>query len=202
MVTRRTRTPHRLRALLLVAAMVAGVIGSGALVWHASYAAFLGATSNSGNSWTAGRVTLSDDDAGQAMFDVSGLTPGSSTGSPHCITVTYNGDVPASVKLYSSDVAGDLAQYINLTVEQGTGGSFASCAGFTPDPTVNPVFTGTLQAFGTAHHDFATGVGTFTPSTSPASKVYRFSYNPDSGTASTAQGQSATATFTWEAQNA
>lgn len=187
--------------LLLVTAMVGGVVGSGALVWHASYAAFVGTTSNSGNSWTAGSVTLTDDDAGAAMFDVSGLVPGASTGSPHCITVTYSGDVPASVKLYSADATGDLAQYIDLTIQQGTGGSFADCTGFTPDATVNPIFTGTLQAFGAAHDDFASGVGTFTPSTSPTTKVYEFSYTLDAATPSSAQGADATATFTWESQN-
>ncbi|HEX5495008.1 MAG TPA: hypothetical protein VFX70_10585 [Mycobacteriales bacterium] len=72
--------------------MVGGVVGSGAMVWHASYAASLGVTTNSGNSWTAGSVTPADDDTGAAMFDVSGLVPGSNTGSPHCITVTYHGE--------------------------------------------------------------------------------------------------------------
>lgn len=197
---RSTRPPRRLRALLLVTALVGGVVSSGALVWHASYAAFVGSTENSGNSWTAGSVTLSDDDAGAALFDVTGLTPGSSTGSPHCITVTYSGDVPASVKLYSADATGDLAQYINLTIDQGTGGSFADCTGFVADAG-GPIFTGTLQAFGTAHNDFANGVGTFEPTTNPSTKVYRFAYTLDAATPSTAQGDNATATFTWESQN-
>ncbi|HEX5495007.1 MAG TPA: hypothetical protein VFX70_10580 [Mycobacteriales bacterium] len=81
------------------------------------------------------------------------------------------------MKLYSADAAGELAQNVDLTIEQGSGGSFGSCSGFTPDATGNPIFTGTLATFA-AHRDFATSVGTLTPTSAPTGKSYRFTYSP------------------------
>ena len=77
-----------------------GVLIAAAMVWRTSAATSNGSTDNSGNSWSAGTVSLSDDDSTTAMFAASGLAPGS-TGS-RCIEVTYGGSLAAVVKLYAT----------------------------------------------------------------------------------------------------
>jgi hypothetical protein len=182
--------PRRTRLLVILVA----IIGTGALIWNSSNAAFSGTTSNASNSWAAGQVNLTDDDSSTALFSVTGLKPGS-TGS-NCITVTYTGSVASSVKLYATGYTGTLGTYLNLTVEQGTGGSFGSCGSFVAGSTL---YTGTLAGFATAKVDWASGVGSFTPSSNPTSAVYRFTYTLQDN--NSAQNLSSTCGFTWEAQS-
>ncbi|MDP9398640.1 MAG: hypothetical protein M3P96_12860 [Actinomycetota bacterium] len=85
-------------------------------------------TANGPNTWSAGTVAISDDDTGSAMFTATALRP-NDTGNK-CILVTYNGSLAASVKLYAA-ATGTLGTYLDLTVQKGTGGSFANCTGFT-----------------------------------------------------------------------
>ena len=179
----------------LVAGLPIGLVLSGGLIWQASQAAFTATTSNSANSFAAGTVTLADDDTGTYMFSVSGLEPGS-TGQ-HCITVTYGGSIAAAVKLYvaAGGLTGTgLAAYLNLTIEEGAGGSFGSCAGFVSAATD---FTGTMAAFATASTNSATGVGSFAPTGAAQSEVYRFTYTLADNNA--AQGLNSLVTFTWGA---
>ena len=170
------------------------LVASSALVWHASDAAFKADTSNGTNNWAAGTVVLSDDDAGSAFFNVSNLKPGD-TGSK-CIAVTYEGSVAAVVKLYGT-ASGNLAQYLNLTVEQGTGGNSSTCSGFNAASTV---YNGTLSGFASTHQGYSNGAGTWGITNPPAARTFRFSYSLADNNA--AQGHSANATFTWEAQSA
>ena len=105
------------------------------LVVTRSQAAFTASTSNTGNGFTAGDLSLFDDDNGTAMFNATGMVPGATV--TECITVTYDGDVtPAPVRLYGTGT-GALAQYLDLTIEVGTGGSSASCSGFGGEVSVN-----------------------------------------------------------------
>src|SRR5262245_62453153 len=95
------------------------------------------------------------------MSSASGLKPGS-TGAK-CIVVTSTGSLASTVKLYGTSPAttNQLSTYLNLTVEEGNGGTFAGgCSGFTATGTA---YSGTLAAFGTGKTDFATGVGTWAP---------------------------------------
>jgi hypothetical protein len=130
----------RLNGMLTAVALLACT----SVIWRTSSAAFTGTTSNPGNRWQAGTVTLNDDDgggtdplAGTTMFSTSTgqgtLKPGD-TGT-HCITVTYNGSLtsPSAVKLYATGLTdGGLAQYLDLTIEQDTNGvgSYANCSTF------------------------------------------------------------------------
>lgn len=166
---------------------------TGAVVWNASSAAFTDTTDNTGNAWSTGTVDITDDDAGAARFNVSGLTANST--DTRCITVTYNGSLAASVKLYGAASGTGLANYLDLVIEEGDGGSFASCTGFVATSTV---FTGTLSTFAANSTNFATGVGTFAPTGSAQNKTYRITYTVQDNNA--AQGLSAGGTFTWEAQ--
>jgi predicted ribosomally synthesized peptide with SipW-like signal peptide len=164
-----------------------------------SRAAFSDTTDNSANSFTAGSVELVDDDSGSSMFSVSNMMPGDT--AVECIVVTYQGSIadPPAVKLYSGGYtdSGDFGDYLNLTIEEGSGGSFGDCTGFSAENTIES--GGTLADFDSTHTDYATGAGVWDPSSTPESKTYRFTFELDSSTPNAEQGESVTAlTFTWE----
>lgn len=191
---RRRRRPGV--ALLVPVALLA----SSAVVYQASNAAFTDTTDNAANAWAAGTVTLTDDDSGSAVVNLSGLKPGDS--QTKCLNVTYGGDLAAAVKLYAGAYSDSgLAQYLTFSIDEGTsaaGGASLSCSGFALGATL---YTGTLAGFaagGSASTDFATGVSSWTP-TGTQTRSYRFSWTLQDNNA--AQGTSASATFTWEAQN-
>jgi hypothetical protein len=169
------------------------LLASSAMVWHASSSAFHDETSNGTSSWAAGTVQISDDDAGTAMFNVSGLSAGA-TGT-RCIQVAYTGTLAAEVRLHASGT-GALAPYLTLAVERGSGATTGSCAGFVPAGTV---FSGTLDDLITNHSDYSAGVDSWSVPTPPASRSYRVTYTLASTAA--AQGKAADAVLTWEAQN-
>lgn len=202
--------------LLLLAAVPVGLLGSGLVVWESTYAAFVSQADNSGNSWRSGTVTLTDDDASSAMFTVAEgtLVPGN-TGT-RCLRVEYTGTLPTAtsgVHLYGT-ATGDatLAGALTLKVEQGSGGTFGSCTGFTPASTGAVVYDGTLSGFATGHTTYATGWGggagawVPAPTTAPApadSRSYRLTYTLPAGVAYGAayQGKTTGMTFTWEVQS-
>jgi len=179
------------------------IMVSGLLVWQASYAAFSSTTTNPTSNWTAGTVALTDDDSATALFTAASLKPGS-TGTK-CIVVTSAGTLASAVKLYGTtySTTGALGSYVNLVIDEGTGGTFASsgptsCTGFS-----SPVnqFTGTLAAFASGNTNYASGVGAFAPTGSGSeSKTYRIAYTIDAATPNSAQGGTAAMGFTWEAQ--
>jgi hypothetical protein len=182
------------------AAVPVAMVASGAMVWHASYSAFSATTTSPTSNWAAGTVALSDDDSNSALFTASGLKPGS-TGAK-CIAVTSTGSLASAVKLYGTSYAttNALSTYLTITVDEGTGGTFAGgCGGFT---STSQVYNGTLAAFGTGKTGYATGVGSWTPTGSASeTKVYKISYTLSSSTPDSAQGGTAALGFTWEAQN-
>jgi hypothetical protein len=183
-------------------AVPAALIASGVIVSTASYSAFSATTVNPTSNWTAGTVALQDDDTNTALFTATNLKPGS-TGQ-NCITVTSTGSLASAVKLYGTNAAttNGLSSYVNVTVQQGTGGGFGSCSGFTPLSTGGTLYTGTLADFASGHSNFATGVGTWTPTGSASeSRVYQVSYSVSSSTPNTAQSGTAALGLTWEAQN-
>jgi len=197
-----SRVTPRAARLAAWIAIPAALVASGVVVSTASYAAFSSTTVNPTNNWTAGSVALSDDDNNTALFTASNLKPGS-TGA-NCITVTSTGSLPSAVKLYGTNVTTtkDLAANVNLTVEQGTGGGFGSCSGFTPAATGSSLYSGTVAGFGAASTNYATGVGTWAPTgTASETRVYRVTYTVSSTAPNTVQDGTAALGFTWEAQN-
>ncbi|MBT1546480.1 M73 family metallopeptidase [Curtobacterium aurantiacum] len=197
-----SRVTPRAARLAAWIAIPAALVASGVVVSTASYAAFSSTTVNPTNNWTAGSVALSDDDNNTALFTANNLKPGS-TGA-NCITVTSTGSLPSTVKLYGTNASTtkDLAGNMTMTVEQGTGGGFGSCSGFTPAATGGTLYSGTLAAFGTASTNYATGVGTWAPTgTASESRVYRVTYTVSSTAPNTVQGGTAALGLTWEAQN-
>lgn len=93
----------------------------------------------SGTTVASGTVSLVDDDGGRSLFDLANMAPGEQ--SVQCIVLTYDGSLlPADVTV-EAEATGDLAPYLDVVVERGTGGSFDDCTTFDADTTV---FDGTL----------------------------------------------------------
>ena len=187
----------RKRPVASVGALAAAVLLTAGLIVTASIAAFSDTTDNPGNAWSTGTVILKDDDGGStALFTVTNMAPLDVVTS--CIVVTYEGTLlPADVVLYGVSGGSGLDAYLDLIVEEGTGGIFDNCSGFSATSTV---YTGgTLADFAVAHTNFGNGAGTWTPSANPESVTFKFTVTLQDNNA--AQSLDATATFTWEAQN-
>jgi hypothetical protein len=199
----RRRGP-RTRTLLLLALPIALVL-SAALVWQASYATFSTTDVTQNNTFvSATSVTLTDDSSSTALFTASNISPGATAAK--CIAVTYTGTAPSKgVKLYVAPAdltnpgAGTLKNFLKFQVEEGTGGTFANCTGFTPAATV--VTTQTAATLATAYSNYTNGAGgTWQPSAT-GTKVYKFTYTFDSAATNTEQGQTVGIKFTWETQS-
>lgn len=188
----RGREGYSWLGLLVSFALVSLVVLTG------SRAAFTDSTDNTGSEFAAGDVVLTDDDAGGILFNVSNMAPGDE--AVNCIAVTYSGSItdPGPVRLYSggfTDATG-LASYLNVTIEEGSGGVFNDCSAFVFEGTV---FGNTLAFFDTNHGDYATGAGAWNPSSTSESKSYRITVELDAGTPNAQQGASVTAVgFVWE----
>lgn len=167
-----------------------------------SSAAFTASTDTDGSSFSSGSVDLVDDDVvGNALINVADLKPGQSV--TDCIVVTYQGSIPdpAGVKLYSGGYTdtGTFGDHLDITVEEGTGGTFHDCTGFGTENTI--VAGQALSAFDAARTDYATGVGVWDPSGTPQAKTYRVTAQLDPATPTGQQNQGVTdVTFTWEVQ--
>lgn len=186
----------RTRSSAVRVAVVAGLLAVSA-AGQTTVAAFRATATHAGNRIASGTVALADDDSGTAMFSPTDLQRGA-TGSK-CIVVTYNGSLTASVKLYVTASSGALAPYLDLTVEQGSGGTFSGgCGGFTPASTI---YTGTLSAFALSATDHASGVGSFAPTGAGQSRTYRITYTLNASAPTSVQNTSASADFRWEARS-
>ena len=189
------RTDQSRRAWLYRGLAVVASLGFvSVLVVTSSRAAFVDTTDNATNSFSAGDVVLSDDDTGSVLFNVNNLAPGDSR--TRCIAVTYTGSLTADVHLYGTVGGSGLAQYLDVDIDVGSGGDFASCTGFVSSSTL---FNDTLAAFGSAHTNYVNGLGGYAGATDPSTRTYRVTVTLQDNNA--AQGLSATAGFTWEAQN-
>jgi predicted ribosomally synthesized peptide with SipW-like signal peptide len=184
----------------LATLVVVGV--TGALAAFGTFSAFSDSTTNSGNSFSAGTVTLTNNDAGAAMFSaVTGGAPGAAS-TDRCIKVAYTGSISnATVKLYTTDATGGaLAPYVDVTITPGTYSgtepAFPSCTNFSASGSA--IYTGTLDSFRTTKNSYANGV----TAVAAAGTVYKFSYSIPSSAPNTAQGASTGShSYTWEARN-
>lgn len=129
-----------------------------ALVGGSTVSSFTSDSANDGSTYAAGTVAVSDNDADQSLYTLTGLEPGSTT--ERCIKVTYEGTLDGQVRLYTDSAVGALGPYLNLTITPGgqTGTpAFGSCTNFTPDAG-GALFTGTLAGFASAHGSWASGL--------------------------------------------
>lgn len=89
-------------------------------------------------------ANLTDDDAGQALFTTAQLLPGSVV--TNCLFVEYAGPPTiAKVRIGVDDLAGPLARSLTVKIDQGAGGRFGDCAGFTG----TPIYDGPLAGLST-----------------------------------------------------
>ncbi len=180
-------TPPILRSGVMVGVFV--VVSAMSLT--SARAVFSDTTSNPGNNWDD--VQIVDDDSGSAMFNVTNMAPNDVV--VNCIAVTYQGSlVPADVSLYGTS-SGSLDAYLDLKIEDGRGGSFGDCTGFTASSTV---FNNTLANFAATHTNFGNGI-TGWSAMNLESQTYRFTLTLQDN--NLAQGLSTTGTLTWEAQD-
>ena len=199
-----TRSNKLARTAALAATPVA-VLAAAAIVWQSSYAAFSGQTRNSGNDWATGTVTITDDDAGTARFQVADMTPGDT--DTRCIKVTANASTDGVVKGYVVNPVRSntgLEDHIKITMKSGTGGGFGSCAGFVEDGTVIPGATLT-QLF--ASNSYDSGVGGWPVTAGSHSRTYQITWTFDTTGMTQAeidklQGSHAGVDIQWELQTA
>lgn len=188
--------------------VIAGIVGLAlvaVMITRTSQAVFTASVDNTGNYFNGGTVTLGDNDAGAAMFQVDAMDPGQSYTS--CINVEYTGSItsPSAVKVYSGPApleSGNLGDHIQLTVERGTSTSttFGDCGTFTVEAT--PLSAVTLSAFYTNHTDYTTGVGTWTPTGTPETRTYRVTATLLESVPDTEEGATISdVTFVWEIQS-
>lgn len=170
----------RTRRIATAAATPVAIVAAAALVWQSSYAAFTGTTRNSGNDWATGSVALTDDDAGSARFQVTNMLPGQT--DTKCITVTANATSAGTVKAYvvnSVASSSGLEDYIDITVNTGDGGSFASCTGFVAHTTGNPLVDQVPLSTLALANSYANGVGGWAVSAGTQSRTYQVTWTFD-----------------------
>jgi hypothetical protein len=186
---------------VLVVGVLCGVTSLGV------FGAFSATTQNAGNEISTGTVAFSDNDAGAALYNLTVAKPGSSVS--RCIKTTYTGTLPSTVRLRTSTTTpGSLAQYIDVTITQGTSSSttFPDCTGFTPAASGSALYTGTLAAFEATHSTYETGIATAPAGTTTwaggATVVYKIDATLQATTPESGQGSSSGVhDFVWEARN-
>lgn len=193
---------HRTRsgrsAPVVAAAVVLGLLTSGALVWQASTAAFTATTNNSANTWTAGSIALSDNDSGSALFlsaSYPNLKPGST--DYKCIDVTFTGNVLSTVKLYSSDPTGDLGEWLEMKIEEGP--TTKACLDPTGwDSTLTAASQSLDEFYAVPHTTWVNGVGTWAPAVT-ATRRFKFTFLLRDN--NNAMGDTTSVNYTWEARS-
>jgi len=183
----------RVRKISKWAGVPVGALLSCVLVLAHSSAAFTAQTNNQSNGFKVGTVSLNNP-LSVPLFNNTNVPAGNSANDPvlekgvpltNSITVNYNGNLAANVKLYMTlgNDPGSVAQYVDVTVKE-SGSS---------------LWTGTLSQLATKNN-FATGIGTWQPA-SAASKSYTITMTLSSGTPLSANSSTISAsTFTWQAQ--
>jgi hypothetical protein len=183
------------RKILLTLVIVGA---AGALASVGVFSAFSSTTSNPGNNFAAGTVTVGDNDSDAAAYDVSNGKPGST--DERCIKVTYSGSLSSTLTLYRSGFTGGtgLDDYVDLAITKGTGDQ-ADCTDFAGSTSV---YAGELDAFPAS---FGSGLSLTNGAGNAAwnqndAVTYRVSATLQDD--NNAQGLSAgTHSFTWEARN-
>ena len=86
----------RLRRLVF-AALLLGVVGS--IAGYGVFSAFTATTTNTGNSYAAGTVVISQHTGATTLYTGTNKGPGSTTTG--CVRITYGGSLAASVERLS-----------------------------------------------------------------------------------------------------
>jgi hypothetical protein len=160
------------------------------LVIDHSTAAFGGSATEVGNSFEAGTIELTDDDAGQSLFRLDDMAPGRP--AVRCIDIIYKGSIlPADLAL-AAEATGELTPFLDVVIERGTGGTFESCDGFRRSALV---FEGTLAELADRTENEPLSVATVLSSDERVSFRFRFELADDQQVV----GKTAVSTFLWDA---
>lgn len=201
------RLVTRTARIQIFAAFAALLLVTG-MVWRVSSAAFTATTANGANSWATGTVALSDSADGTAMFTVSGIKPGE-TGTA-CIDVTYDGTLTGTaltnVLLYADTVGTDgdagtdtLLDHLYMEVVRGAAADDCTDAKTNLTSSTQVYARDLLGNFGA---DFSTGHDSaWNPGATGESVPFFFTWDLPDTTGNAAQGDGATATFTWEVRS-
>ncbi|PPK92404.1 putative ribosomally synthesized peptide with SipW-like signal peptide [Kineococcus xinjiangensis] len=92
---------ERRRRGAAIAAVPLGLLMSGVLVYQSSSAAFTARTETDNNTFTAGSMTLTNNDTGAATIVVTNIIP-STTWVDRCIRVAYVGQTATDLALYTT----------------------------------------------------------------------------------------------------
>ena len=143
-------------------------------------------------------VQLADSDAGTAMFgEEITLAPGVT--SDRCIEVLFDGNIdPLPVQLYAAVASGDLAPYLDLSIEMGDAavGSFGDCGTFIP---TEMLYRGTLAGFAATHSSWFSGLPTWDPAADVEARTFRFTVAVQD--VPVAEGKSVAFGFAWETRD-
>ncbi len=177
----------------VVALAVLALVGGAAV-----FSAFSSTSASSTNSFVAGTVALASNGSGSSLFNLPNMKPGDNTSQ--CVQVSYTGTLAATVGISGTET-GALANYVTATIVRGTfpGAPPAdnACTGFAPDTSNSAVWTGLLNTVPTAGSPLL-DAGSWTAGTV---HVYDITIALPTNAVDAAQGQTATAGFTWQAQN-
>lgn len=195
---RDTRGTERRKGIVtIVSALLIGLVASGA-----TFSAFNAQTSNAGNTFGSGSVSITDNDNGSVLFNLPAMRPG--TPISRCIRVTYTGSLNAGVKLYGATTGGTgLEQYLPMSVTRGTSsGVFGDCTGFTADSTDHlGLGAGVLYSGLMANYPTSQATGITDPTAAWAqNEVHWYRFTVDVTDSNDAQTKTATQTFTWDAR--
>jgi predicted ribosomally synthesized peptide with SipW-like signal peptide len=143
---------------ILRSAVVVGALG--AIAAAGTFSAFSSTTSNDGNSFAAGTVYISDNDANAALYSLTNQKPGVTT--EKCIKVTYTGSLDSDVRIYTDSTVNAFAQYVNLTITPGTQATstFPDCTAFVAD-SGGAIYNGTLSNFASTKNSYDNGVSDY-----------------------------------------
>jgi hypothetical protein len=199
---------RRRRPALVPLSPARGIAGAAAVLTVFSLGAAQGSYSSikstGSSSWAAGDVVFTANSPAGALFTVTGAIAG--TFGTSCVKLTYNGSLPATVRMYVSAVSGTgLESYLGVQVRSGTGNN-ANCSDFvvsTTDYNTTGLtdYTKTLSALRAASYDYPTGVSSWSATnTAPNNtRTYQLSWFvlPDN----TATSRTVSFDVTWEARS-
>jgi len=173
--------------LLLVIGILAGA------PWAVTHAVFTDSQAVTGNTFSTGSVDITTSPT-SALVTFSGMTPGDKVTAP--LTVSNQGTLQLRYAM-STGITGSTTLSDGLTLAIKSGVTTCSNAGFGTDGT--SVYSGTLTAGAIGSNAQGSQAGDRTLNAS-ASEILCFQVQLPSNAASSLQGLSTTATFTFDAE--
>lgn len=169
-----------------VAAAVAA-LAVATLVVSTSSRALVSVSASNGTDLKAGTITITDDDRGRSLVDLGNMAPGRPV--TQCINIAYTGSILPVELTMTTEVEGDIAEFVDVDVETGFDGGFGACDGFRSDGSI---FDGRLDAM--VEPDLSLGDIRI----DGEQRSFRFTF--DLADDAAAAGRSGTVDFVWEAE--